>query len=211
MSSKDDYVITRVNDVTGMSLFLRNVTFHGILLDALFEPGNEDMVVVTKLLEAGVKNGSIQPLETTVFGRDQIEEAFRYMSSGKHKGKILLKIRDEEKAAVTKPAPLKVKAVPKAFCDPRKSYVLLGGLGGFGLETAGWLVERGARNLVITSRSGITNGYQSRQIRMWREAGVKVVLLTLNVINYDDTVAILKEALKLGPVGGIFHLAMVSS
>lgn len=198
------------NDTSlGMSLFLRNVTFHGILLDALFEPGNRDMETVTHLLEEGVKNGSIQPLETTVFDKSNIEEAFRYMSSGKHKGKILLKMREEEKDAIAKPPAVRVKAIPKAFCDSRKSYVLLGGLGGFGLETAGWLIERGAKNIVITSRSGITNGYQSRKIRMWREAGVNVVLSNLNVIKYDDTVAILKEALKLGPVGGIFHLAMV--
>ena len=78
-----------------MSLFLRNVTFHGILLDALFEPGNRDMETVTHLLEEGVKNGSIQPLETTVFDKSNIEEAFRYMSSGKHKGKILLKVSSE--------------------------------------------------------------------------------------------------------------------
>ena len=119
-------------------------------------------------------------------------------------------MREEEKDAIAKPPAVRVKAIPKAFCDSRKSYVLLGGLGGFGLETAGWLIERGAKNIVITSRSGITNGYQSRKIRMWREAGVNVVLSNLNVIKYDDTVAILKEALKLGPVGGIFHLAMVS-
>ena len=119
-------------------------------------------------------------------------------------------MREEENDAIAKPPSLRVNAIPKVFCDSRKSYILIGGLGGFGLETAGWLIERGAKNIVFTSRSGITNGYQCRKIRMWREAGVKVELLTLNVINYDDTVAVLKAGLKLGPIGGIFNLAMVS-
>lgn len=54
--------------------------------------------------------------------------------------------------------PLLMTAVSKTFCPPHKSYVITGGLGGFGLELAQWLVLRGAQKLVLTSRSGIRTG-----------------------------------------------------
>lgn len=50
-------------------------------------------------------------------------------------------------------------------CDPEGSYIIIGGLGGFGLELADWLVLRGARKIVLTSRNGIKNGYQAFRIR----------------------------------------------
>lgn len=76
----------------GMALFLKNVAFHGILLDALFEDGNQEWEQVSQLLKQGIVEGVVQPLKTTVFERDQVEEAFRYMAQGKHIGKVLLQV-----------------------------------------------------------------------------------------------------------------------
>ena len=76
-----------------MSLFLRNITFHGILLDALFEDGNTDWAGVADLVTEGIKSGAVIPLNTTVFERDDVENAFRYMAQGKHIGKVLIKVR----------------------------------------------------------------------------------------------------------------------
>lgn len=84
-----------VHDVpgSGMALFLKNVAFHGILLDALFEEGNREWEEVSELLKKGITSGVVQPLRTTVFERNQVEDAFRYMAQGKHIGKVLLQVR----------------------------------------------------------------------------------------------------------------------
>lgn len=76
----------------GMAVFLKNVSFHGILLDALFEEGNQEWCDVYRLLKNGIEGGVVKPLKTTVFKRDQVEEAFRYMAQGKHIGKVLLQV-----------------------------------------------------------------------------------------------------------------------
>jgi hypothetical protein len=89
-------------------------------------------------------------------------------------------------------------------------HVYVGGLGGFGLELANWLILRGATNIVLTSRSGVRNGYQSLCIRRWREIGVTVIVSTADVTNEKGAQQLIKEASKLGPVGGIFNLAVVS-
>lgn len=67
----------------GMSIFLKNTTFHGILLDSLFDASSDDpdKQAVVKLLTDGMKNGAVKPLQTTVFNEDQIEQAFRYINS----------------------------------------------------------------------------------------------------------------------------------
>lgn len=76
-----------------MAIFLRNVTFHGILLDALFEEASADWRAVAGLLRAGIRDGVVRPLRCTVFPKDQVEGAFRYMAQGKHIGKVLVQVR----------------------------------------------------------------------------------------------------------------------
>ena len=50
-------------------------------------------------------------------------------------------------------------------CGRHYTYIVIGGLGGFGLELSDWLVLRGARKLVLTSKSGIRNCYQQQRIK----------------------------------------------
>ena len=76
-----------------MAVFLRNVSFHGILLDALFEPGNPDWQPVYDLVTEGLTSGVVQPLSTTVYELNDVENAFRFMAQGKHVGKVLIKVR----------------------------------------------------------------------------------------------------------------------
>ncbi|XP_062234915.1 fatty acid synthase [Platichthys flesus] len=198
------------NSPLGMGLFLKNVAFHGILLDALFEEGNQEWEEVSQLLKEGIVGGVVQPLKTTVFERDQVEEAFRYMAQGKHIGKVLLQVRNEESGAEVQTAsPLSLLAIRRTYCVPSHSYIITGGLGGFGLELAQWLIERGARKLVLTSRSGIRNGYQAKRVHEWQTQDVEVLVSTSDVTTLEGTEKLFAEAGSLGLVGGIFHLAMV--
>lgn len=69
-----------------------------------------------------------------------------------------LQVLEEQEAVPQVTRPLLMTAASKTFCPAHKSYVITGGLGGFGLELAQWLVLRGAQKLVLTSRSGIRTG-----------------------------------------------------
>ncbi|XP_039596427.1 fatty acid synthase [Polypterus senegalus] len=198
------------NNPLGMALFLKNVAFHGILLDALFEQGNREWEEVSELLKEGIRTKVVKPLCTTVFNRDQVEDAFRYMAQGKHIGKVVLQIRDEKSTtAGPHSSSVSLSAISRTACPASKSYIITGGLGGFGLELAHWLIERGARKLILTSRSGIRNGYQAKRVREWKEMGVQVLVSTNDVSTLDGATQLLEDAAQLGPVGGVFHLAMV--
>lgn len=75
--------------------------------------------------------------------------------------KVVLKIRENEYDDLTVP----IAAIPRLYCDPNHVYIIPGGLGGFGLELADWLVIRGARKLILSSSRGITKSYQSYRIK----------------------------------------------
>uniref|UniRef100_A0AC35TUX3 Carrier domain-containing protein n=1 Tax=Rhabditophanes sp. KR3021 TaxID=114890 RepID=A0AC35TUX3_9BILA len=200
------------NNPLGLAVFLKNVTFHGILLDAIMDAtvGNkEDWLEVAELLQSGIKKGVVKPLPYSTFSTDKSEDAFRFMSSGKHIGKVLIEIRTEESVRTSIPSPIKVKAICRTLCNPTHVYLITGGLGGFGLELAQWLINRGAKKVVLTSRSGIRTGYQARCVQFWRRTGVKVLVSTLNISNEAQAYTLIQNCTEMGPLGGVFHLAMV--
>lgn len=49
------------------------------------------------------------------------------MAGGKHIGKVVIKVHDESKLSSG-------LALPRFYCLQDRSYIILGGLGGFGLE-----------------------------------------------------------------------------
>jgi fatty acid synthase len=83
-------------------------------------------------------------------------------------------------------------------------------LGGFGLELADWLVLRGARKLVLSSRTGIRTGYQSLRVRLWRSSGAHVVISMADITTESGVTDLLSDANRLGQVDAIFNLAVVS-
>lgn len=112
-------------------------------------------------MTADINAGIIKPLNATIFDANEIESAFRFMASGKHIGKVLLKVRSTENAVES--VPLKVS--PRIAFDPAESFLIVGGLGGFGLELADWMVSRGCKKLILNSRRGITSTYQQALIK----------------------------------------------
>jgi fatty acid synthase len=50
------------------------------------------------------------------------------MATGKHIGKVVLKVRDEEDERIVVPKPHLVSAVPRTYINPDKSYILIGNI-----------------------------------------------------------------------------------
>ncbi|XP_071628686.1 fatty acid synthase-like isoform X1 [Temnothorax longispinosus] len=193
------------NNSLDISIFSKNISFYGILLDKLFYSNAEQKSRLWKTITEGLKDGAIKPLCRRVFERNEIEAAFRYMAAGKHIGKIIIRVHKEEE-----PLNAPLLAHPRYYCLEHKCYVILGGLGGFGLELADWLTLRGAKNLVLTSRTGIRTGYQQSRVKLWRSYGVDVQIVTVDDnLKHEDCESLLKFAEERAPVDAIFNLAVV--
>lgn len=77
------------NNPLGMMIFLKEVSFNGIMLDnLLFSSTNEEKLELFNMINEGLKSGAIKPLVRKVFKKDEVETAFRYMATGKHIGKV---------------------------------------------------------------------------------------------------------------------------
>lgn len=197
------------NNPLGMRHFKNISSFHGVMLDTLFAASREEKLEMHKLLSDALKAGIVKPLRRVVFNCDQYEQAFRYMASGKHVGKVLIKNRDEEPQKICKPSYSEKLVTPKFHCRKDATYVVIGGLGGFGLELIDWLAHRGAKKVFISSRNGITTGYQAMRVRIWRKHGIKVEISTLPLTSRSEVKKLLLKARDLGPVSAIFNLAAV--
>ncbi|KAI1291794.1 Fatty acid synthase [Halotydeus destructor] len=194
----------------------KNIGFHGVNLESLFSgkanntPGVfAQKQVVSRLIREGIKTGAVRPLKRTIFDKENVEEAFCHMGSSKYLDKVVIRIREEESKSSCQPDIMSIKAVARTALHPEKSYVIAGGLGGFGLELAHWLVGRGARNLVLSSRSGVTDNFQKVSIKRLESLGAKVLVSSTSAVTLEGSTKLIEEAITLGPVGGVFNLAVV--
>jgi len=117
----------QMNKTLGLFAFLQNITFHGVGLDCIFREGPNSkqlkvfMEDMTRLLNDGIKRGVVKPIERTTFEKNEAEDAFRYMTTGKHVGKVLIKIRDEEdNKQLVQPKTMTVKATTRTWFHPSK-------------------------------------------------------------------------------------------
>lgn len=109
-----------------MEVFLKEISFHGVMLDTLFDSPKEWKQKLQRQVQEGVDSGAIKPLVRTVFESDQVEQAFRYMAAGKHIGKVLIKIRNEEEERNVVPLPLTKMAYPRVLFDENSSCIVCG-------------------------------------------------------------------------------------
>lgn len=84
-------------------------------------------------------------------------------------------------------------------------------MGGFGLELSDWLILRGARKLVLTSRKGVRTGYQAMKIKLWQSYGAEINICQNDMATKEDVRKLLIIASTMGPVIAIFNLALVSN
>jgi len=75
------------NNFLGMMIFLKEISFNSIILDNVFSNA-EKKTQLSNLLAEGIKSGAVKPLVRKVFGREDVTTAFKYMTTGKHIGKV---------------------------------------------------------------------------------------------------------------------------
>ena len=211
--------IGKVDFIQDTSLFSQqmdmNRSFHGVLLDSLFRYSSDDYFPqrlidekkkLKMLVMQGIEDGTVRPLRRTIFEKERIEEAFRFMSSGKHIGKVLIQMRQESDVS---PDTQLLPALKSTYLSPHKSYIVIGGLGGFGLEVVTWLADKGAKKIVISARRGIREPYQQFCVNRLKKRGVKLHIAHDVVHKEEGAKTILDKALEMGPLGGLLNTAVV--
>uniref|UniRef100_A0A4E9E756 Uncharacterized protein n=1 Tax=Gibberella zeae TaxID=5518 RepID=A0A4E9E756_GIBZA len=133
---------------TGLDMkpFLDNKAYIGVnLLDFENNP-TPRAVALWKDTARLIHDGTVKPIAPLqLFGMAEVEKAFRHMQAGKHMGKVVVTVNDDDM----------VPAMPRAphvNIHAAATYVVAG-VGGICKEIGRWLAEKGAKHLVLLSRS----------------------------------------------------------
>ena len=90
-----------------------------------------------------------------------------------------------------------------------RTYLVVGGVRGFGFEVAKWMVENGAKTVVCTARSAPTEEKKAEVQRLEKETGSCILLRQADATSWKDMNVIKKELDSLPPPAGIVFSAMV--
>ncbi len=182
----------------------KNASFHVVAMDAIFS-GDEDRT--RRLLEkiaVLVDQKALHPLPFRSFPACRIDVAFRLMAQGKHTGKVIVSFPEPFVARRGEPLVAAFEVKPDAC------YLITGAFGGFGKVLAEWLVDCGARHLILTSRSGAATQEAEDFLVMLHARGVHVQVVRADAGSPEDVTRLLTEISAAGiPLKGVFHLAMV--
>jgi acyl transferase domain-containing protein/acyl carrier protein len=192
-----------LNSRVGLRPFRQNVSYFGVDADQLPRArpalAAEILAEVRDLLAAG----TLKPLPWRTFRFSEAAEAFRLMQSAGHIGKIVL---------VPDSGGVPVRAAAREttlVLDPTATYLVTGGLAGFGLATARWLVSHGARHLALVGRRRVTEESESAVADM-TEAGIAVGTFACDVADEAALARTLSTIrADMPPIKGIFHAAAV--
>jgi acyl transferase domain-containing protein/NADPH:quinone reductase-like Zn-dependent oxidoreductase/SAM-dependent methyltransferase/acyl carrier protein/short-subunit dehydrogenase len=181
-----------------------NASFHVVAMDAVF---HGDEALTRQMLEEIselVEQGALRPLPFRAFPACRVDAAFRLMASGKHIGKVVV--------ALAAPfVPRRGEPLAPGFeVKADGNYLITGAFGGYGKVLALWLVDCGARHLVLTSRSGASTPEAEKFVAGLQERGVSVRVVPADIGSPDDVKRLFAEIESSGqPLRGTFHLAMV--
>lgn len=143
---------------------------------------------------------ALRPLPHQTFAIEEAVSAFRHMAQAKHTGKVVLNLQQ--------PRPVAKKRI-----HADKTYLITGGLGALGLQVAQWLVEQGARHLVLLGRSAPSEVAQETIQYLQRHGqGKHAEILTAqgDVAQLDSLRQVFEQVkASMPPLAGIFHTAGV--
>lgn len=91
--------------------------------------------------------------------------------------------------------------------DPYACYVIAGGTGSIGLAVTKWLVERGARHLVLLSRRGMTTPDVDSLQTQWQQKGVSIQSCAVDLANRQAVQNCFERLRKQHPIKGVIHAA----
>jgi acyl transferase domain-containing protein/NAD(P)-dependent dehydrogenase (short-subunit alcohol dehydrogenase family)/aryl carrier-like protein len=187
----------------GLYPFRNNLSLFAIDLDQLFKQQPARMGKLLRDLVPRFESGELHPLPVEVYGADDTTAAFKFMQQGKHIGKVVVQY-------TAKPSQVIAGSYDSVRFRADASYWIAGGLGGFGLQIAKWLVQCGVRHLVLSGRSQQLRPQAQQVVDDLRAQGATILVLPTDITQPQEvrkTLQIIDQ--QLPSLAGVIHTAMV--
>jgi acyl transferase domain-containing protein/acyl carrier protein len=191
------------NNRLAMAAFDRNLIFAAVDLDLIAAQRPELMRRLRDTVLAQFARGDLHPVPVVRFSATEVVAAFRLMSQARHIGKIVVELAHQ-------PVTLQPRSTLDVAVSADATYLITGGLGGFGLEVAHWLVQQGVRHLVLIGRSGAATVAARQAVQHLERQGAQVTVMQADVGQRAQVERVLHTIrTTLPPLRGVFHAAMV--
>ncbi|MEV5508796.1 SDR family NAD(P)-dependent oxidoreductase [Streptomyces orinoci] len=184
-----------------LGLFRNNAAFFSMDISRLVNDVEAYRHMVDDLA-AGYASG-FPGLPHTPFPAARVQEAFRLLQHSRHIGKVVVTFDPLDEPPVVEPAPR--PPTP----DPRGTYLVTGGTGGFGAAAAQWLADRGARHLALVSRRGPKAPEAAAVLAGLAERRVDATAHAVDVTDFKAMRHLVRAIDRTGfPLRGVVHAAM---
>ncbi|KAK2761170.1 Type I Iterative PKS [Arachnomyces sp. PD_36] len=193
-----------LNKYLEMRHFSRSVMYTAVDIVQLgLHKGQQVSRLLKRVVELVQTERMMDRVPITAYGLDDLEQAFRLMSRGKHIGKIVLNL--EEGAHV----PI-IPHSPETRLRMSGSHLIVGGLAGLGREIAKWMATKGAKDLILMSRNVDTAEARQFQGQLLQGTGTRVHLIGCDISSEADLHKALAEYEKsMPPIRGVIQAAAV--
>lgn len=199
IGKRDIYADTQV----GLLPFQKNLSYFAVDLLRLGVERPDDVAEVSAEIARLIDEGAYPPLPVREFPAESAADAFRFMATGSHVGKVVVTFGEE---------PLTARAPSRSARDQVRNdgtYLITGGFGGIGLAMAEWLVAGGARSLALVGRRGETAESRPALERI-RNQGVELRAFAVDIGDADQTTAMIEQIrADMPPLRGVIHGAGV--
>jgi phthiocerol/phenolphthiocerol synthesis type-I polyketide synthase C len=199
IGKRDLYANSRI----GLRPFRNNLSYFGIDADTLIVERPALARSIFKTIVEHFGSGALRPVPFQAVPISRAAEAFRAMQQSRHVGKLVVTMTSDRAHALT---PVRTGSAVK----PGVTYLVTGGLGGFGLATAFWLAEERATSLALIGRRGATTEEAKEGVAKLEAMGVNVRAFAADIADataLDEVLAAIRA--EMAPLRGVIHSAAV--
>lgn len=196
----------RANKSLDMDVFSKGASFMTVDLAQLAEDRGHVLQRILAEVVAIIGSGAVRLLEPVIkHPLSKIGEALQAMQTGSTVGKHIVVIGPDDRVmAIESRVPTRLHG--------DATYLIIGGLGGLGRSLARWLVDHGAKSLLLLSRNAVSSPFAQPLRDDLGRAGVDLVFKNCNVGSLSDLQRVLSEcAATMPPIRGVINSAAVFS
>ncbi|KAK5214208.1 hypothetical protein LTR41_000400 [Exophiala xenobiotica] len=183
----------------GLEQFGENCSFSVVDIDRMAMQKPELHRRMFEEVCALFESGKLVPPPVTEYPITQLSTALKSLSRSAVIGKVAVEMPEDTHVDAAPPSQLKLR--------PDRSYLITGGASGLGLQLARFLVDRGARHIVLVSRSGPKSADDNALLLDMQRRGAVVKIEHADVSNAEMITALLDQ--QTPPIAGIVHSAAV--
>ncbi|PVH92931.1 hypothetical protein DM02DRAFT_677173 [Periconia macrospinosa] len=178
-----------------------NATF--INLDCAAISRMRPRILQTALLKAAQDASFINPDDVKILSASRVADAFEELRLGNDDKNVVMTFHSHDLVKIEVPRGTSYTLPEQA------TYVVTGPFGGFGRAIVRWLARKGAKNMILLSRSGPKNTASTALVAELHEKGVKIHCPPCDITDAEAVKsAIASKESSMPPIRGCLHLAV---